>query len=247
MTDTDPISLLFGGMEKHGPGDKAHTLHVLRLRPKQDFTVIVDAGCGSGRQTLALARALGTPIHAVDCYQPFLNDLAQRAEAQRVRQLVQTHCMDMKDMPVAFPNIDLLWSEGAAYNIGFANALRLWEPAIVPGGVAVVSELSWLKEQEAAPAAGCDFFRTGSPEMRSVQQNAALVAHAGFKLLDTHTLPRETWGEGDYDILGPRATALLDHAAPSVREVAAEMIREITVFEQSEASYGYVFFLLQRA
>ncbi len=97
MSDSDPISLLFGGMEKLGPGNNAHTLHVLRLLPKQDFRVIVDAGCGSGRQTLALARALGTPVHAVDTYQPFLEDLERRAEEEQVRELVRAHCMDMKD------------------------------------------------------------------------------------------------------------------------------------------------------
>jgi hypothetical protein len=55
MKSHDPIELLFGGMEKLGPGDDAHTLEVLRLLPKQDFRVVVDAGCGRGRQTLALA------------------------------------------------------------------------------------------------------------------------------------------------------------------------------------------------
>lgn len=247
MSDSDPINLLFGGMEKLGPGDNVHTLQVLRRLPSQDFRVIVDAGCGSGRQTLALARAIARPVHAVDSHQPFLNDLLQRAAAHKMRQLVQTHCMDMKDIPEAFPEIDLLWSEGAAYNIGFANALSLWAPAIVPGGFAVVSELSWLREHEAVPGAVRDFFRTGYPNMHSVQENAALAARAGFKLLGTHTLPREAWVDGYYDILGPRAKALLDHADPSVREFAAETVREITVFEQSEDCYGYVFFLLQRA
>ena len=246
MSDADPVGLLFGGMEKLGPGSNTHTLHVLHLLPRKDFRVIVDAGCGPGRQTLALARELGTLVHAVDSSQSFLNDLARRAEEAQVRKLVQTHCMDMKDIPGAFPNIDLLWSEGAAYNIGFANALSVWAPAITPGGFAVVSELSWLRE-EAAPVAVRDFFRSGYPDMRSVQQNAEVVTHAGFKLLSTHTLPRETWVEGYYDILAPRAEALLDHAARSVREFAAETIREIEVFEQSEDSYGYVFFLLQRA
>lgn len=247
MSDSDPISLLFGGMEKLGPGDNAHTLHVLRLLLKQDFHVIVDAGCGSGRQTLALAHALGTPVHAVDTHQPFLTDLAQRAEAQQVQHWVQAHCMDMKDIPGAFPSIDLLWSEGAAYNIGFANALSLWAPAVVPGGFAVVSELCWLVQQESAPAAVRDFFHTGYPDMRSVQENSASAVRAGFKLLGTHTLPRESWVDGYYDTLAPRAKALLDHADASVREFAAETIREIAVFEQFENSYGYVFFLLQRA
>ena len=47
--------LLFGGMEKLGQGGNDHTRHVLRLLPKQPFHVVVDAGCGAGRQTLVLA------------------------------------------------------------------------------------------------------------------------------------------------------------------------------------------------
>lgn len=246
MNDSDPISLLFGGMEKLGPGDNAHTLHVLRLLPRQDFRVVVDAGCGSGRQTLVLAQALGNLVHAVDSHLPFLDDLARRAEAKQIRELVQTHCMDIKDIPEVFPNINLLWSEGAAYNIGFANALSIWAPAIAPGDFAVVSELSWL-QQESAPIAVRDFFRSGYPDMRSVQQNEELVTRAGFKLLGTHTLPRDSWVEGYYDVLAPRAKALLGHPVPSVREFAADTIREIEAFEQSKDSYGYVFFILQRA
>ena len=43
MTTYNPIDLLFGGMEKLGPGGNPHTLHVLRLLPKIRFDVIVDA------------------------------------------------------------------------------------------------------------------------------------------------------------------------------------------------------------
>jgi methylase of polypeptide subunit release factors len=62
VTGINPIDLLFGGMEKLGPGGNVHTLNLLRLLPKRDLGVIVDAGCGTGRQTLALAKALGTPM-----------------------------------------------------------------------------------------------------------------------------------------------------------------------------------------
>src|SRR5262245_35159484 len=125
----NPIDLLFGGMEKLSPGDNVHTLKVLRWLPKQPFRVIVDAGCGTGRQTLVLAQELDTPVHALDSYEPFLKDLTRRAKAAGIEHLIQTHGMDMKDIPSVFPHIDLLWSEGAAYNIGFANALTLWASA----------------------------------------------------------------------------------------------------------------------
>lgn len=134
-----PIDLLFGGMEKLGPGDNDETLHVLRLLPRRKFQVVVDAGCGTGRQTIVLARELGTPVEAVDSHEPFLRDLRRRAEDGEISHLVRTHCLDMKEIPNVFPRIDLLWSEGAAYNIGFANALGTWASALNGNGFLVAS------------------------------------------------------------------------------------------------------------
>jgi trans-aconitate methyltransferase len=245
MTVSDPIGLLFGGMEKLGPGSDADTLHVLRLLPKQKFGVVVDAGCGTGRQTITLAKELGTLVHAVDSYEPFLHDLVRRAKEANVEQLVQRHCMDMADIPQVFHDIHLLWAEGAAYNIGFSNALATWVSALTVDGYAVVSELSWLKEQ--VPDAVREFFRSCYPAMQSVQHNMAVAESAGYKLLTTHTLPRGAWTESFYDELAPRAKTLLDHPDPAVRDLAAEMVREIKAFESSEDSYGYVFYVLQRA
>jgi SAM-dependent methyltransferase len=244
VSNYDPIDLLFGGMEKLGPGGNIHTLHVLNLLPERRFESIVDAGCGTGRQTLALAKALRTLVHAIDTYEPFLNDLARRASEAGVEHLVQTHCMDMKDIPEVFQQIDLLWSEGAAYNIGFPNALSAWAPAIKRGGFAVVSELSWLSEQ--VPDAVRRFFLNGYPDMQSVRDNIAAAENAGYEVLTTYVLPGEAWVEGYYDVLAPRAKALADHPDPAVRDFALETIEEIDVFERSENSYGYVFYVLQR-
>ncbi len=245
MTASDPIALLFDGMDKLGPGGDTHTLHVLRLLPERQFGVVVDAGCGRGRQTMALAKELGTLVHAIDTREPFLNDLVRRAREAQVERLVQAHCMDMKDIPEAFRDIDLLWSEGAAYNIGFSNALTTWARALVPDGVVVVSELSWLKRR--APDAVREFFRCAYPDMQSAQDNLAIAERAGYEALTSYTLPRQAWMDGFYDVLAPRAKALLDHPDPAVRDLAAETVREIECFHRSDDSYGYVFYVLRRA
>jgi len=245
LSNYDPIELLFGGMEKLGPGDNANTLRVLDLLPRRDFRLIVDAGCGSGRQTLALAKELGTLIHAVDVYEPFLKDLTRRAQEAGFEHLVQPHCIDMQDIAETFQDIDLLWAEGSAYNIGFSNALTSWASSITPSGFLVVSELSWIREQ--VPDQVKAFFQSGYPDMQSVHRNIEVCENAGYKVLNTHTLPRESWVEGYYDILRPRAQALKDHADASVRKFARETLTEIEIFEISLDSYGYVFFVLQRA
>lgn len=243
MNTYNPIDLLFGGMEKLGPGGNVHTRHVLSLLPKQEYRVIVDAGCGAGRQTMVLAKELGTLVHAVDSHEPFLNDLTRRAKETGIEHLVQTHRMDMKDIPGRFRHIDLLWSEGSAYNIGFSNALTTWASAINPGGFCVVSELSWLGEP--VPDAVREFFLSGYPDMHSVHHNVGVAENAGYKVLHTYALPKQAWVEDYYDILEPRAKALLDHPDSSVREFAVETLKEIEIFACSEGSYGYVFYILQ--
>ena len=245
MNTRNPIDLLFGGMEKLGPGGNVHTAHVLRLLPKRQFHVIVDAGCGAGRQTMVLAKELGTLVHAVDSYEPFLDDLTQRAKEARIEHLVQTHCMDIKDIPGVFQHIDLLWSEGAAYNIGFSNALTTWASAINADGFAVVSELSWVREQ--VPNVVREFFVSSYPDMQSMKQNVAIAENAGYRILATYTIPREAWVEGYYDVLEPRAKALVDHPDSSVRNFAVDAVKEIEIFNCSEESYGYVFYVLQHA
>lgn len=244
INSNEPVDLLFGGMGKLGPGDDVHTLHVLHLLPERHFRLIVDAGCGAGRQTLTLAKELNTLVHAIDSYQPFLNDLVRRSKDAGLKHLVQPHQMDMKDIPEVFEKIHLLWSEGAAYNIGFENALKLWASAIVVDGFAVVSELSWLKD--SVPDLVKEYFRSGYPDMKTVAHNVEVAENAGYRLLTTYTLPEQTWVDGYYDILGPRAEALMDHASPSVRDFAAETLKEIEMFQISTGSYGYVFYLLQR-
>jgi len=232
-------------MDKLSPGDDSLSLYVLQSLPQHYFEVVVDAGCGAGRQTMVLAGDLGTPIQAIDSYQPFLNRLDQRAKEKGLAHLVRVHCMDMKDIPSVFPTIDLLWAEGAAYNIGFANALTTWAKAIKPDGFAVVSELCWLHDQ--IPDAVGEFFRFGYPDMQSVSQNITTAEGAGYKIFNTYTLPKKAWTEDYYDILEPRAKSLINHSIAAVRDFAVETIREIEIFKISEDSYGYVFYVLQRS
>jgi hypothetical protein len=153
--------------------------------------------------------------------------------------------MDMKDIPSVFPTIHLLWAEGAAYNIGFANALTTWAKAIKPNGFAVISELCWLREQ--IPDAVRDFFQSGYPDMQSVPQNIAMAEEAGYKIFNTCTLPREAWVKDYYNVLESRAKSLVNHSDVAVREFAVATLKEIETFKISEDSYGYVFYVLQRS
>jgi trans-aconitate methyltransferase len=245
VIDADLIQLFFGGMHKLGPGSDDDTRQVLHSLPRRSFSQVVDAGCGSGRQSLVLASELNTLIHAVDSHAPFLHLLQEKATEAGIENLIQTHCMDMADIPKRFQNIDLLWSEAAAYSIGFGHALHAWRDAIAPEGFLVISELCWLRDD--APARVRAFFEREYPDMQSRDHNLRSIRNSGYHLLSTHTLPRTAWSEGYYEILEPRARGLLKHPEAPVREFAAQTLEEIEVFDCSADSYGYMFYALEKA
>jgi len=123
-----------------------------------------------------------------------------------VRQIAlpsYANCMDMANISNNFQGISLLWSESAAYNIGFPNALKSWRTAVKTGGFVVVSELSWLQDEAHIDVQ--KFWQNEYPDMRTFDENLMVAEDAGYNILATYTVPRETWIEGFYDILEPRA------------------------------------------
>ena len=241
--ESNPVDLLFGEMNKLGPGDDAFTRKILNSLSTKKNDLVVDAGCGTGRQTLVLAKELKSKIHAIDSHEPFLKSLKEKAKQEGIDELVETHCMDMANIPEKFTNIDLLWSEGSAYNIGFSKALSIWAKAMNPTGYVVATELTWLKSDIPSPVK--KFFELGYPDMKQNEENIHLVEQLGYKVINTVVLPQSAWLDGYYDQLEPKAKLLMNHENEDVREFAQETLQEIEVFKASEGSYGYVFYVLQ--
>jgi len=82
--------------------------------------------------------------------------------------------------------------------------------------------------------------------MRSIADNVVAAESAGYSVINTYTLPEKAWTEDYYDVLNPRAKRLMDHPDPAVAEFATEMLREIEIFDSSNGSYGYTFYVLKR-
>lgn len=229
---------------KLGPGSDSDTLQALALVPATSFQTIVDAGCGTGRQTLALAGKLQTGVHAVDISEAHLEALVSQARESGLDHLITPCCMDMRNIPEAFPAIDLLWSECAAYSIGFDDALRRWHPCIAPGGHAVISELSWLDND--IPDVARQYLQGSYPNMRLHRDNITAIEDADYCLIDTHVLSKSAWVEDYYEVLAPHAQRLLNHPEPSVRRFAEDTLKSIAIFEYFSDIYGYVFYVLKK-
>jgi SAM-dependent methyltransferase len=233
------------GLERLGPGDEAFNLRILsRLPVLPNPPRIADLGCGTGAGALFLAAHFKAPVSAVDLSAAFLEYMKRRARERKLAHLIRPVVADMGNLGWPEASIDLLWSEGAAYNLTFAGALAAWRPLVAPGGVAVISELSWWESNPPAPARA--FWETAYPAMGSEAANVGRAEAAGFKVLGVHRLPSAAWWDNYYGPLLQRIAAIRPSAGPVMQAVISETETEIELFRQYSGSYGYSFYLLQR-
>jgi len=243
----DALLTLFSGLPRQGPGSDRATLEALRrLPPLPPHPVILDLGCGTGRQTLVLAGELRARVTAIDIHEPYLDELARNAAEAGLAEFIETRCLSMDALDYPPESIDLVWSEGAIFILGVARALRLWRPLLRPGGYLVFSECTWFEAHP--PAEPTAFFAEEYPAMTTLDGNCQLARSEGFEILDSFPLPAEDWWADFYIPLRARIAKLRPElpADPELAAVVAATEREIDLFSRFSASYGYVFYLLRK-
>ena len=116
---------LHSGLERQGPGDPEFSEFIINRLPELPADPhIADIGCGAGAGALILARRYHSRIKAVDFSRDFLEQMMQRARQQDLEHLIDPIECDMGRLHWKPGSIDLLWSEGAAYNISFEKDYR---------------------------------------------------------------------------------------------------------------------------
>jgi hypothetical protein len=70
-------------------------------------------------------------------------------------------------------HFDVIWSEGAAYNMGLKQALTSWNAFLKQNGYLVVSELVWFKKD--VPQEISEYFAREYPDMRYYEDMYAMI------------------------------------------------------------------------
>ena len=81
-------------------------------------TRILDIGCGTGCRTLVLARGTQARILAVDHHPPFVDVINREAARLGIVNRLEARVADMRRLDFADGSFDLIWCEGAIYNVG---------------------------------------------------------------------------------------------------------------------------------
>lgn len=232
------------GLPRQGPGSQDSTLRALAIcsgLPAEP--VVVDIGCGPGMQTLVLAKALGGRIVAVDYHQEYLDELKTHAETKQLDERIEIVAGDMRKLRFPENSFDLVWAEGAAYIMGFDNALMSWRKLLKQQGYVAVSELVWLHADP--PRELAQFFSGAYPAMTDIQTNLATIRDSGYEAISHFTLPDSDWWTNYYTPLEDKLASLLRIYADD--DAALEVVKmtetEIEMRRRYAQFYGYEFFV----
>lgn len=242
--DISLICEYFSSTERQGPGSPEATIKALsfidNLTPESR---IVDLGCGTGGQTMTLAQNAPGQITGLDLFPDFISRFNQNATKLNLQERVEGIVGSMDDLPFQEEELDLIWSEGAIYNIGFERGLTEWRKFLKTGGYVAVSEASWFTETR--PAEISEFWMAAYPEIDTIPNNVAIMQKTGYVPVASFILPENCWTEHYHaPQISVQEAFLKKHAGnTTAEELIAFQRHEAQLYAKYKAYYGYVFYI----
>lgn len=249
MDDYQLIIDLHKGATRQGPGGDAETEMAMELAgidPAAPLR-IADIGCGTGASALCLARTLNARITAVDFLPEFVDVLNVRAENEGLSDKIDALVGSMDDLAFEEGSLDVIWSEGAIYNMGFEHGVKAWRRFLKPGGLLVVSEITWTTPSR--PLELEDFWKAEYPEIGTASSKMRVLEESGYAPVAYFVLPERCWVENYY---GPLQGGFDDFLARNgyideARALVEAEKREIALYNRFKGHYSYGVYIARKS
>jgi SAM-dependent methyltransferase len=237
---------MFHGLPRQGPGDTSSTLRALALVPDiGPRTRVLDLGCGTGMQTRVLAQHSPARFVAIDNHAPFVDELNRQARALGFADRLDARVGDMRRLEFPSGSFDLIWCEGAIYNVGFEAGLQAWRRLLAPGGHIAVTEVCWTRSDPPPDCAA--FWEQEYPAIRDAAALLAIIAGCGYETVGHFALPPSSWWDDYYRPLQQHVTEFRERRRdqPDAQELADQFQREIDMWHACSDFYAYEFFVMR--
>lgn len=234
----------FSGMERQGPGSPELTVKALSFIDNlTKESKIVDIGCGTGGQTMVLANHTPGLITGIDLFADFIDIFNANSRRLNLQDRVKGIVASMDNLPFQQEEFDLIWSEGAIYNIGFERGLNEWRKFLKTGGFIAVSEASWFTEKR--PVEIDRYWKDAYPGIDIISNKVEQMQKAGYIPMAVFVLPEDCWIEHFYAPQVPAQEKFLKkHAGDKTAEALIENQRqEADLYYKYKEFYGYVFYI----
>jgi len=242
--DLNLICEYYSGVERQGPGSPEITLKALSFIDNLNNALrIADIGCGTGGQTMVLGQHAPGHITGIDLFPRFIDLFNANAAKQNLQDRVKGQVGSMDNLQFKDESLDLIWSEGAIYNIGFERGLKEWQRFLKKGGYIAVSEATWFTDNR--PAEIEEFWMTEYPGIDTIPNKVAQMQKAGYIPVATFVLPEICWTKHFYEPQVPAQEIFLKkHKGNSTAKAFIESQQyETQLYYKYKAYYGYVFFI----
>lgn len=234
--------------ERQGPGSSKETINALEFIEisKEDNLKIADIGCGSGGQTITLAENINGQITAVDLFPEFLNELNSKSEKLGIKEKIKTIEKSMEELSFANEELDIIWSEGAIYNIGFEKGIKKWKSYLKKGGYLAVSEITWITNSR--PKDIEEYWNEEYPEIDTASNKIKILEENGYSPVGYFILSQNSWIENYYNPMEKRFSAFLEKHDNSemARNVVEEHKEEIRKYKKYKDYYSYGFYIAKK-
>jgi len=241
--DLNIIYDFFSNSERQGPGSPEETLRALSfINGLTEKSKIADIGCGTGGQTMVLGQNTPCEIIGVDAWPDFIDQFNQNARSKNLQNRVKGIVGNMENLPFEEEELDLIWSEGAIYNIGFERGLNEWRKFLKKGGYIAVTENTWFSEER--PAEIQDFWQKAYPEIDTIPTKVAQMQKAGYLPIATYVLPESVWiAYYSWQTLRREAFLKKYSGNKAVEEFIDAQRYEAELYDKYKEYYGYVFYI----
>jgi len=248
MNEMDLLVDLHINAKRQGPGSTEHTLEALKFTQLEnaDQLNIADIGCGTGASSLLLASKLNGHVHAIDLFPQFLGKLEQQAKALNLSAKITTHECSMDELSFDDEYFDLIWSEGAIYNIGFETGISYMKRFLKPGGCLAVSEITWTTTRR--PEEIESHWLKEYPEIARGSEKIAQLESNGYSLLGYFALPSSCWIDNYYEPMEAGFQDFLNRHGnhPIAAEIVAAERKEIELYRTYQNTFSYGFYLARK-
>ncbi len=242
--DFNLICEYFACLDRQGPGSPEVTIKALSFADNLTAeSHIADIGCGTGGQTMVLAQHTQGHITGIDLFPAFIDLFNASAGRMNISDRVKGIVASMDNLPFQDEELDLIWSEGAIYNIGFERGLSYWKKFLKPGGFIAVTEVSWFTEER--PEEINSFWMDAYPGTDTIPNKVAQMQKAGFIPVAHFTLPENCWTEHFYlpQIEAQEAFLQKHKGNQTVIDFIASERHEAQLYSKYKSYYGYVFYI----
>ncbi len=242
--DINLICEYFSNLERQGPGSPEVTIKALSFIDNLNHeSQIIDIGCGTGGQTMVLAQNAPGYISGIDLFPTFIELFRHNAQKMNLQDRVKGIIGSMDQLPFQDKELDLIWSEGAIYNIGFERGLNEWRKFLKKDGFIAVSEASWFTEKR--PAEIEEFWMDAYPEIDTIPNKLAQMQKAGYIPIASFILPDNCWLEHFYTLqISAMENFLKKHAGNKTAiDFIANQRHEAQLYNKYKKYYGYAFFI----